>query len=234
MIFNRIIDRFQLKFKDREAAGNILAELLKNSMIREGIKNSLVLGIPRGGVIIGWAIANKLSSDFGIIIPRKLRAPHNEELAIGALMEDGTTYLIESLVKELDISPEYIKNEKLEQLEEIKRRTQLYSGKTFNWIQNDLSGRTVILADDGAATGATIIVAARYLKANKNPRKVVIAIPVSPKGTINTLKNEGIIDQIEIITSARNRNFVSIEQYYQNFDQVTDKQVIEIIQRIIK
>jgi putative phosphoribosyl transferase len=231
MILSRIIDRFQLKFKDREAAGNILAESLKNSMIREERKNSLVLGIPRGGVIIGWTIANKLACEFGIIIPRKLHAPHNEELAIGAIMEDGTTYLNETIVKEIEISPEYIKKEKLEQLQEIKRRTELYSGKRFNWNQNDLSGRTVILADDGAATGATIIVAARYLKANKYPWKVIIAIPILPKGTINTLKSEGI-DQIEVITSPQNRNFVSIEQYYQNFAQLTDKQVIDIIQRI--
>jgi predicted phosphoribosyltransferase len=231
MVFSRIIDRFQLKFKDRETAGNIIGESLRNTIKKEEWKDTLVLGIPRGGVITGWTIANKLSCDFGLIIPRKLRAPHNEELAIGAIMEDGTTYLNEILVKELDIPHEYIKNEKLEQLEEIRRRTQLYSGRTFYWNQNDLNGKTVILADDGAATGATIIVAARYLKANKNPRKVILAIPISPKGTINTLKNEGI-DQIEVITSPQNRNFISIEQYYQNFAQLTDKQVIDIIERI--
>jgi putative phosphoribosyl transferase len=229
MIFSHIIDRFQLKFKDREAAGNILAESLKNSIKKEERKNILVLGIPRGGVIIGSTIANKLSCDFGIIVPRKLHAPHNEELGIGALMEDGTTYLNETLVKELEISPEYIKKEKLDQLEEIRRRTQLYSGKTFDWNQNDLSGKTVILADDGAATGASLIVAVRYIKTNKNPGRLIITIPISPKGTINTLKNEDI-DQIEVITSPQNGNFRSIEQYYQNFDQVTDKQVIDIIE----
>jgi putative phosphoribosyl transferase len=85
------------------------------------------------------------------------------------------------------------------------------------------------LADDGAATGASIIVAARYIKTNKNPGKLIITIPISPKGTINTLKNEDI-DQIEVITSPQNGNFRSIEQYYQNFDQVTDKQVIDIIE----
>jgi putative phosphoribosyl transferase len=230
MIFSHIMDRFQLKFKDREAAGNILAESLKNFINKEERKNSVVLGIPRGGVIIGLTIANKLSCHFGIIIPRKLHAPNNQELAIGALMEDGTTYINKSLVYELDISPEYIKKEKLDQLQEIRRRTRLYSGKTFKWNQNDLSGKTVILADDGAATGATIIVAARYIQTNKNPRKFIIAIPISPRGTINTLKNEDI-DQIEVITSPQNRNFVSIEQYYQHFDQLTDKQVIDIIQR---
>jgi predicted phosphoribosyltransferase len=218
-----------LKFKDREAAGNMLGESLKNLINKEERKNALVLGIPRGGVITGWTIANKLSCDFDIIIPRKLRAPNNQELAIGAIMEDGTTYLNEILVNELDIPPEYIKKEKLDQLEEIRRRTQLYSVKTFNWNQNDFSEKTVILTDDGAATGATIIVAARYIKTNKNLRKFIIAIPISPKGTINTLNNEGI-DQIEVVTSLQNRNFVSIEQYYQNFDQITDEQVIDILQ----
>jgi putative phosphoribosyl transferase len=230
MIFSHITDRFQLKFKDREAAGNMLGESLKNSINKEEMKNTLVLGIARGGAIVGWTIANKLSCDFGVIIPRKLHAPNNQELAIGALMEDGTTYLNETLVEELDISPEYIKKEKLDQLEEIRRRTQLYSVKTLNWNQDDLSGKTVILADDGAATGATIIVATRYLKTKKNPQKFMIAIPISPKGTINTLKNE-YIDQIEVITSPHNRNFLSIEQYYQNFDQVTDNQVIDVMQR---
>jgi predicted phosphoribosyltransferase len=229
MIFSRIIDRFQLKFNDREAAGDILGESLKKSIKKEERKNTLVLGIPRGGMITGRTIANKLSCDFGIIIPRKLHAPHNEELAIGSVMEDGTTYLNETLVKELDISPEYIKKEKLDQLEEIRHRTQLYSGKTFNWNQIDLSGKTVILADDGAATGATIIVAARYIKTNKNPRNFIIAIPISPKGTISTLKNEDI-DQIEVITSPQNRNFLSIEQYYNDFHQLTDQEVIEILQ----
>jgi putative phosphoribosyl transferase len=230
MIFSDIIDRFQLKFKDREAAGNILGESLKNSINREERKNALVLGIPRGGAITGWTIANKLSCEFGMIIPRKLHAPNNQELAIGGIMEDGTTYLNETLVKELDISPEYIKKEKLDQLEEIRRRTQLYSSNIFKWNRNDLSAKTLIMADDGAATGATIIVAARYIKTNKNPMKFIIAIPISPKGTISTLKKEGI-DQIEVITSPQNRSFLSIEQYYQNFDQLTDKRVIEFIQR---
>jgi len=92
-----------------------------------------------------------------------------------------------------------------------------------------LKGKTVILADDGAATGATIIVAVRYIQTNKNSRKVLIAIPISPKGTINSLKKE-VVDQIEVITSPKNRNFASIEQYYQNFDQITDEQVIDILQ----
>src|SRR5678816_294119 len=98
MIFSHIIDRFQLKFKDRKAAGNMLAESLKNSIKKEERKNTLVLGIPRGGVIIGSTIANKLSCDFGIIVPRKLHAPHNEELGIGAVSYTHLTLPTSDLV----------------------------------------------------------------------------------------------------------------------------------------
>src|SRR5919205_4078070 len=112
-IFDRISNKFQLKLKDRAAAANILGEALKDVIKNEEErKDSIVLGIPRGGVIVGDIIARKLSCKFDIIIPRKLRAPHSEELAIGAIMEDGTTYLNSTLVKELEISQEYLEKEK--------------------------------------------------------------------------------------------------------------------------
>jgi predicted phosphoribosyltransferase len=92
-----------------------------------------------------------------------------------------------------------------------------------------LSGRTtIIIVDEGAATGSTIIAAIRSIRKSKNPKRLIVAIPVSPKGTINLLKNEDI-DHIELIISPKNRNFTSIEQYYQNFDQITDNQVVDII-----
>ena len=97
----------------------------------------------------------------------------------------------------------------------------------------DFKNKTIVIVDDGAATGSTIIATIRSVRKNMNPKRLIIAVPVSPKTTINRLNNEEI-DQIEVITSPQNRNFVSIEQYYQNFDQVTDKQVIEIIQRNLK
>src|SRR5919107_572433 len=117
-IFDRISSKFQLKLKDRAAAANILAEALKDIIKQEQErKDSIVLGIPRGGVIVGDIIARKLSCEFDIIIPRKLRAPHSEELAIGAVMEDDTTtYLNDMLVKELEVSQEYIEKEKAYQI----------------------------------------------------------------------------------------------------------------------
>ena len=230
MIFNSISNKFQLKFKDRESAGNILSESLKTIIKKEERKNTLVLGIPRGGVIIADIIARKLCCKFDIIIARKIRAPSNKELSIGAIMGDGTTYLNKMIVKDLQISTKYIEDEKLRQLEEIKHRYSLYcfGNREFTKLNNiNFSNKTIILVDDGSATGATIIVAARWLRINKNPSRIIVAIPIAPKYTINLMKHENI-DCIEVITSP-NFNFKSVEQYYKNFNQITDEQVIDII-----
>ena len=127
IIFDKISSKFQLRLKDRANAGSILGEALKDVIKKEQErKDSIVLGIPRGGVIVGDIISRKLACEFNIIIPRKLRAPHSEELAIGAVMEDGTTYFNDMLVKELEVSQEYIEKEKTYQIQEIKRRSLRY------------------------------------------------------------------------------------------------------------
>jgi putative phosphoribosyl transferase len=241
VILDKITSKFQLKLKDRAAAGNILGEALKDVIKKEQErKDSVVLGIPRGGVIVGDIIAKKLSCEFDIIIPRKLRAPYNQELAIGAIMgEDGaTTYLNDILVKELEVSQEYIEKEKAYQIQEIKRRSSLYRRHHDDEYMareedyNTVNGKkTVILADDGAATGATIIAAARWIKKqnNKSRSHLIIAIPVAPKQTKELLKKEA--GHIEVITSPSTSNFKSVGQYYQSFEPVTDEQVIQIMMR---
>lgn len=230
MLFDNLRDKFQLRLRDRTTAANILGDALKNVIKKEEErKNSIVLGIPRGGVTIADAIARKLSCEFGIITARKLRAPQNEEVGIGAIMEDGTTYLNEVVVKELGISPEYIEKEKTLQLEEIKRRVALYHGGTVSDYDIN-SNKTVVLADDGAATGATIIAATRWIRSTKKPAKLIVAIPVAPKDTMDLLRREAL-DHIEIITVPSTSHFRSVGQYYQNFEPVTDKEVVETIQK---
>ena len=236
MVFDRLFGRFQLKVKDRVSAGKILGETLKEIVKKEDRNNTFVLGIPRGGIIIAEVIARKLACELDIFIVKRLRSPYNEELAIGAVTEDGTTFLNELIIEELKISQEFIEGEISHQLQEIKRLTQLYNHKNKSSLERnavDFKKKTIVIVDDGAATGSTIIATIRSVRKNMNPKRLIIAVPVSPKATINRLNNEEI-DQIEVITSPQNRNFVSIEQYYQNFDQVTDKQVIEIIQRNLK
>ncbi len=151
---------------------DILGESLKGRVKnREEQKTAVVLGIPRGGVITADIVAKKLYTPFfDIIIPRKLTDPDNKEQGIGAIMEDGTTYIDQQLINDLQISSEYVEKEKLEQIQEIKRRTALYRNdptrKDF-FSSSFLKDKTVILVDDGAATGATIIAACQMDKATR-------------------------------------------------------------------
>ena len=236
MILNRISGKFQLKIKNRESAGNILAETLKAEIKKGDRKDTIVLGLPRGGLIIAEIIAAKLSCPLDLIISRRLRAPHNEELAIGSVTEDGTTYLNNMIINELKISQEYVKNEISNQLSEIKRLIHEYFSDDKIFLdrkETNYENKTIIIVDDGAATGSTIISTVRSLRKIISHSRLVVAVPVSPKGTVNLLRKEDI-DHVEVITSPKDSNFDSIEQYYQNFDQVTDKQVLDIIQRRIK
>jgi predicted phosphoribosyltransferase len=215
MIFDKISDKFRLKLNDRAAAANILGESLKDTIKKEeDRKKGIVLGIPRGGVIIADIIARKLSAEFNIIIPRKLRSPHNKEVAIGAVMEDGTTYLNELIVRELEISPEYIEKEKSLQLDEIRHRTLLYHSSLPSIKEYDLHN----------------IAASRWIRATKSPSRFIIAIPVAPKNTINLLRREAI-DHIEAITRPSTSNFKSVGQYYKSFEPVSDEQVLEILNK---
>ncbi len=134
MIFESIRSKFQFKFKDRVAAAAILGECLKDKVKNEEEqKTAVVLGILRGGVITADIVAKKLSTlFFEIVIPRKLRDPNNKEQAIGAIMEDGTTYINRKFKTDLQISSEYLEKEKLEQMLEIKRRSSFYRKEPRN------------------------------------------------------------------------------------------------------
>ena len=212
----------QLKFLNRVHAGNILAERLSTSpsLSSRDRSQTIVLGIPRGGVIIANIVARKLSSDFDIAIGRKLGAPENSELAIGAIMEDGTTYMNEYLVKALKLSEDYLEREKAKQLAVIKHRTTLYPRNR----EYRLRDRIVILTDDGIATGATIIAAARWIRKH-SPNYLIIAVPVAPPQTVDILRQEA--DAVDVILSPEALN--SVGQFYENFEPITDDQVKEIL-----
>ncbi|HEX2107091.1 MAG TPA: phosphoribosyltransferase family protein [Nitrososphaera sp.] len=237
---------FQLQLKDRVSAGKVLAMILKTAAIKRKKDETLtVLGIPRGGVIVADVVAEKLNADyFDIVIPRKLRAPDNKENAIGAIAPDGSTmHLDEFMIDSLKVSSEYIETEKAEQREEIKRRTALYKRPlttSSNEIEKEADIQedylpittektTVLLIDDGIATGATVITAARWLRNKYKPAKLIIAAPVASKQAIELIKNEGVADMVETVTTPA--NFVSVSQFYKDFDQATDDKVIEIVNK---
>ncbi|HJU35462.1 MAG TPA: phosphoribosyltransferase family protein, partial [Nitrososphaera sp.] len=206
----------------RHAAGEILASILSRYKI-DG-KSLIVIGIARGGVIVAAPIAKKLHSELDVIAPRKLRSPHNSEDAIGAIMHDGSLYLsIAALESEKDISSKYIDMEQLEQKREACRRLCVYRPHLEEYVIKD---RNVILVDDGIATGATMIAAARWIR-NKEPERLIIAAPVAPKPVVERLKNEA--DRIETIKNPS--EFIVVEQFYERFAPVSDDQIIEIVRR---
>jgi putative phosphoribosyl transferase len=230
-MFETLSKKFQLKFKDRSAAGNILAEVLKERLKKEKAEQSiLVLGVPRGGVLTADSVARRLSKraksvDFDLILSRKLTDIDNKEQAIGAIMEDGTTYLDEDLTSMLQISSQYLEKEKVVQREQIRRRNSLYSSyRPINQYAH-LEEKTVILVDDGAATGATLIAAARWLRVKHTPKRLIIAVPVAPKHTLRLLELES--DEVKVVISPS--IFRSVERFYHNFEQVPDDRVIEIL-----
>ena len=209
--------RLQIKFKDRVAAGEILAASLGKykKEEEEGTNTSItIIGIPRGGIVVADALAKKLAiRDFDIVIPRKLRAPNNSENAIGAIMHDGSVYLENGLVKSMNVSNQYLEMEISEQKKEIHRRMGLYRPQMTKGYK--VRGRTVVLVDDGAATGATIIAAAGWIR-KQNPKRLIIALPVAPSQLKMTLRQHA--DLLEIIYAPS--NFTSVEQFYQNFDAI--------------
>lgn len=222
--------QFQLKFKDRVNAANILAAALSDRLNKQERINSCVLGIPRGGVIVADVVASKLrTNNFNIIIPRKLTIPQNEDMAIGAVMLDGMTYLNH----DFEAPSEYIRVERIKKIEEIKRRMQLYlavDSMKYLDITDIKNNATVIIVDDGVASGSTFIVAARWLKKFYNPRRIIAAATVAPKEIVKMLKDDAVND-VEVITKPHLSSFNYVGQYYQNFAPVPDEQVVQIMKR---
>ena len=222
-----------LYLKNRESSANILAAGISDYLTKVERKNILVLGIPRGGVIIADIIAQKLNTDnFDIILPRKLSSPSNQEVALGAVMEDESTYFCNPIIDSESYLSFYIDEEKTKQLEEIKRRSLVYRNsaepiKFSNKINDE--NLTVILVDDGAATGSTVIAVARWIKdrIEHKFKKLVIALPIAPKETVDLIEKE--CDHLEVIIKPS--NFQNVNQFYKNFQQVSDLQVKGILDK---
>jgi putative phosphoribosyl transferase len=207
-------------FTDRTEAGKILAKAL--SEYKD--KNTIVLAIPRGGVIVAYEVAKALNAPLDLIIPRKIGAPNQPELAIGAVTEDGTTILNRDIVQYLRVPDDYIKTEVKRQIEEIKRRIQRYLGDK---PRLSIEGKVVILIDDGVATGATTRAAIASIRKRK-PALIVLAIPVGPPDTVKELRE----DADKVICLMTPEPFFAIGQFYENFEQTSDEEVIQILNKL--
>ncbi len=206
-------------FKDRIDAGQRLAQALQDYPYEKGI----VIAVPRGGIVVGAQIAEVLQLPLDIIIPKKLGAPHQPEVAIGAVTQDGTVMLNNFLMERLDLTQEDLTEIIKESIAEIKRRMVAYRGKEDLY---NLAGREVILVDDGIATGATIIAALKSIK-NSGCKSITLAIPVAAPDAVETLKNE--VDRLVCLCSQE--PFYAVGQFYQNFKQTDDDEVLALLNK---
>ncbi len=204
-------------FKDRASAGRDLA----NSLEKFRGQNVLVIGIPRGGVIVAAEVADALNAPLDLIITRKIGAPGNEELAIGAVAGVGQVMLNSKLVEALNVSKDYIEERVEKAVAEIKRRRRLYLGELHS---TNVGNKTVLVIDDGLATGYTALAAIEMLRTMK-PQKIVLAVPVAPSETVARLTPE--VD--ELVYLSMPREFFAVGQFYDEFHQVTDEEVIDRI-----
>jgi predicted phosphoribosyltransferase len=223
-ILSSISDGSIIKFKSRETAGKSLSYLIKKSFRKNQNENKfIVLCIPRGGVIVGDVIARFFGFRLDIILPKRLLSPGNKELTIGSVMKDGTSYLDNFIVNSLKISNDYLEKEKNIKIREIEQREILY-GKQIDG--NKIKSKNIVLVDDGAATGSTLIVASKWIKTFQ-PAHLTIATPVCPKEILKLLKNE--VNDIKSIINPLSNNFTTISKLYQDFSPVDDEQVIKIL-----
>jgi len=210
-------------FKDRVDAGRKLAKELPKYA---NISDVLILALPRGGVPVAFEVAKELNVKMDVFIIRKLGVPGNEELAMGAIASDNIIVLNEDVVRSFQISKQVIDAVAARELRELERREHTYRG---NRPKPNINGLTVILIDDGLATGATMRAAAAAVK-TKNPTKIVIAVPTGAPDTCRSF--EGKVD--EVICVATPEPFYGVGAWYEDFSQTTDEEVCELLDKAAK
>lgn len=200
-------------FEDRRHAGEFLA----NKLYAYRGRSPLILAVPRGGVAVAMPLWRSLGGEFDLIITRKIGAPGQPELAVGAVTGDGYVLLNEALAAQLQLPEGYVERISAEEQAEIKRRLQLYRGRR---PLPEIEGRLVIIVDDGVATGFTLRAALQGIK-QKRPQKLVLAVPVGPPETLARLGRK--VDEICYLEAPP--YFAAVGQFYRDFRQVNDSEV---------
>ncbi len=205
-------------FEDRIDAGERLAEVLKE----HAGPDTVVLGIPRGGVLVAEVVARTLGVPLDVVVPRKVGAPGNPELGLGAVAP-GVRVLDPWLIERLGVTEEYLEREIAAEEAETVRRLRVYRGDR---PPLDLTGKTAIVIDDGVATGGTAVAAVRWARA-QGASRVVLAVPVAPPQTMGRLRHEAD----EVIALATPEPFFAVGEWYRRFDQTSDEEVVEALRR---
>jgi putative phosphoribosyl transferase len=211
-------------FKDRVQAAQLLIKKITQEELLVRPDKTVILGIVRGGVVLAQVIAKHFACQLDIIIVKKLSAPADKELAIGAIGETKGSYFIQDyMIKDLAISEKYLAKEISSKLDYIKKQERTFR-KGKNAIP--LANKDVFIVDDGTATGATMIAAIREVW-NNNPHRVIVALPIAPVDTLKLLEREA--DSVVVLDTPS--PFFAIGQFYQNFSQISDKQVINLLKK---
>lgn len=209
-------------FEDRRDAGRRLAKAIAKRDYRN--QPLVVLGIPRGGVVVADEVAEILSAPLDVVIVRKIRAPYQPELGIGAVVDgDNISVINEELVRALGVSSDYLDSEINCQREEIERRLRLYRGDR---PAPEVTGKTVIVIDDGIATGYTFRAALEGLR-RRNPARLVAAAPVAARDSVDMLST--FADETVFLSTPV--SFFSVGTWYRDFDQVSDEEAVSILHR---
>lgn len=206
------------RFFDRAEAGRALARALSHYA---GHDDVIVLALPRGGVPVGYEVARELGAPLDVFLVRKLGVPGHEELAMGAIASGGVLVLDEGVLRWLDISEQQIQKTLARELDELRRREAAYrDGRPLP----NLKGKTVILVDDGLATGASMQAAARAVRRHE-PARIVIAVPVASRATCDRFRDE--VD--EVVCAVTPAPFYAVGNWYEDFSQTTDEEVRELL-----
>jgi len=206
-------------YRDRTEAGKYLAAQLAHYADRDDV---LVLALPRGGVPVAFEVAKALRAPLDIFLVRKLGVPGHEELAMGAISTGGVRVLNQDVVDYIGITNDMIDAVALDELQELERRERAYRG---NRPEPEIPGKTVILVDDGLATGSTMRAAAAALR-QQNPARIVVGVPVSAPETCDEYR----MGVDEIICAATPKRFQGVGKWYEDFSQTTDEEVRSLLQ----
>jgi putative phosphoribosyl transferase len=207
------------RFKNRMEAGELLAQRLVSYARRD---DAIVLALPRGGVPVGFAVAKALEVPLDVLLVRKLGFPGHEEYAMGAIASGGVCILQAEVMSANEISPSVVEAVAQRELREIERREKLYrAGRDALQLRE----RVVILVDDGLATGSTMQVAVKVVR-EANPARLIVAVPVAPRDSYENLRTK--VD--EIICLSMPEPFYAVGQWYENFEQTTDEEVIALLE----
>jgi putative phosphoribosyl transferase len=207
----------QRRFLDRAEAGGLLAEVV-TGLVRPPV---LVLGIPRGGVLVAARVAARLGAPLDVVVPRKVGAPGNPELAVGAVA-DGVQAIDEPAIRRLGLDMAAVRAEVARQTAEVARRTAAYRQ---GLPPLELAGRTVVLVDDGVATGWTCAAAASCTR-RAGAARVVVAVPVGPPGLAERLSP--VVDEVAVLVTPD--PYLNVGQVYERFPQVDDEEVLRCLQ----